>query len=140
VEIHRADPRARRNAIIMVVVGGIVGAAILHALGESSEGFSAWVERDAVRAGKTLYAVLAIGFSAPMLGLAFWMRRFAARISRARRYPPPTARLTRDARVRTGASAAAIARLHNLLAAFLALMAIVVPVLLWRVYGTLFGG
>jgi hypothetical protein len=66
VEIHRADPGARRNAIVVVVVAGIVGAAILHAFGESSESLRVWLERDAERAGKTLFTLMALCFSAPM--------------------------------------------------------------------------
>lgn len=140
MEIHRADPRARRNAIIVVLVAGIAGAAILHAFGGSAEDLRAWVERDVERAGKTLFALMALGFSAPMLGLAFWVWRFAAQINRAGRYPPPAAKLTRDTRVRTGASAMAVARLHYVLAVIVALMAIIAPVLLWRVYSGLVGG
>ena len=140
MEIHRADPVARRNAVILVIVAGVVGAALLHALGESSEGIRAWVEGAPERAAKTLFASVVLGVSAPMLGLAFWMRRLATKISRASRYPPPDARLTRDTRVHRGASALAIARLHNAFAAIAALMAIVAPVLLWRVSRELFGG
>ena len=139
VEIHRADPSARRSAIAIVIVAGIVGAAILHVLGRSSEGLRVWVERDPQRAGATLLALVALGFSAPLLGLAWWIRRFAVKVNRAGRYPPPDARLTRDTRVRTGNAAGAIARLHYILAGFMALLAIGVPVLLWRVYEVLFG-
>ncbi len=140
MEIHRADPVARRNAIIVVVVVGVFGAAILHALGESSEGVRAWAERAPERAAKVLFALMVFGVSAPMFGLALWMKHFATKISRAGRYPPPDAKLTRDTRVRTGASALAIARLHNAFAAIAALMAIVAPLLLWRVSRELFGG
>jgi len=139
VEIHRADPSARRNAIVIVVVAGIAGAAILHVLGESSEGLRSWIERDPQRAGGTLFALMALGFSAPLLGLSLWVRRFAAKVNRAGRYPPPDARLTRDTRVRTGNAAGAIARLHYVLSGLMALLAIGVPLLLWRVYDVLFG-
>ncbi len=82
---------------------------------------------------------MALGFTAPMLGLAVWTGRFASEIKRAGRYPPPEAKLTRDTRIRTGASATAIARLLYFLAALAALMAILVPVVLWRVYAGFFG-
>jgi hypothetical protein len=71
--------------------------------------------------------------------LAAWAGRIAGRIGRAGRYPPPDAKLTRDTRVRSGASATAMARLHYAVAVIAALMAIAVPVLLWGVYGRLLG-
>jgi hypothetical protein len=122
-----------------VVVAGIVGAVLLHVFAESSEGLRAWIERDPQRAGGTLFALMALGFSAPLLGLALWIRRFAAKVNGAGRYPPPDARLTQDTRVRTGDAARAIARLHYFLSGLMALLAIGVPVLLWRVYEVLFG-
>ncbi|MGD8699292.1 MAG: hypothetical protein PVJ43_08385 [Gemmatimonadales bacterium] len=139
MEIHKADRRARRHAVIVVIVACVVGAAILHALGNSAESLRAWIEHDVERAGRTLFVLMALGFSAPMLGLALWIGRFAGEIKRAGRYPPPEAKLTRDTRIRTGTSATAIARLHYLLAVLAALMAIFVPVVLWRVYAGLFG-
>jgi hypothetical protein len=82
---------------------------------------------------------MTLGFSAPLFGLAIWLERFAGQIKRAGRYPPPEAKLTRDTRVRTGASALAFVRLHRTLAAIAALLAIGAPVVLWRVYRQLFG-
>jgi hypothetical protein len=91
----------------MVVAAGIVGAVALHLLGESSEWLQAWAERDPQRAASILFALMTLGFSAPLFGLAIWLERFAGQIKRAGRYPPPEAKLTRDTRVRTGASALA---------------------------------
>ena len=136
LQIHKADPRARRNAILIVIAASVVGAVALHVMGESSGWLQAWAERDPQRAAKVLFA---LGFSGPLLGLAVWVERFAGKVKRAGRYPPPEARLTRDMRIRTGDSALAIVRLHRVLAAMTALLAIGAPVVLWRVYRQLFG-
>ncbi|MGD8869824.1 MAG: hypothetical protein PVI01_19540, partial [Gemmatimonadales bacterium] len=65
-EIHKADPRARRSAILMVVAAGIVGAVALHLMGESSEWLQAWAERDPQRAASILFALMTLGFSVPL--------------------------------------------------------------------------
>lgn len=108
-------------------------------MGESSEWLQGWAERDPQRAAEILFALVAVGFSGPLLGLSVWIGRFAGKIRRAGRYPPPEAKLARDTRVRTGASALAFVRLHRILAAITALLAIGAPVVLWRVYRQLFG-
>ena len=131
MEIHEADPRVRRNAIVVVVVAGIVGAGMLHALGGWSEGLRSWVEGSPEQAATLFLVVTVVGVSGPMLGLAFWMKRFASRVGRVGRYPPPDARLTRDTRVRRGSSALAIARLHYVSAAIAVVIAICAPVLVW---------
>jgi hypothetical protein len=133
-ETHRADPQARRNAVIIVIVVAIAGAALLHAVGSSASWLRAWAERDPEHAARVVFALLAVSVSVPMLGLAFWTARFASRINRASRYPPRDARLTRDTRVRVGAAARRFARLYYLLAAVAVAIATYVPVLFWRLY------
>lgn len=138
-EMQKADPRARRTAILIVVAASVVGAASLHIIGKSSEGLRAWAARDPEHAAKVLFPLIAPAISVPLLGLAVWMERFASKVKRAGRYPPPDARLTSDTRVRTGADALAFVRLHRILAGITALVAIGWPVLLWRAYRLLFG-
>jgi hypothetical protein len=133
-ETHKADPRARRNAIIIVIIAVIVGAALLHAVGSSASWLRAWAERDPEHAARVVFALLAVSVSVPMLGLAFLAARFAASINRGRRYPPQDARLTRDIRVRVGAAAQRFARLYYLFAAVAGAIAIYAPVLFWRLY------
>ena len=113
-------------AFVLTVIAGFstgIGSALAFFARKTNKGFLS----------------MALGFSAPLLGLALWIRRFAAKVNRAGRYPPPDARLTRDTRVRTGDAAGAIARLQYFLAGLMALLAIAVPILLWRVYDVLFG-
>jgi hypothetical protein len=136
-ETHRADARARRNAVIIVIVAAIAGAATLHAVGSSASWLRAWAERDPEHAARVVFALLAVSVSVPMLGLAFWAARFAAKINRGCRYPPHDARLTRDIRVRVGAAAQRFARLYFLFAAVFVAIAIYAPVLFWRLYHSL---
>lgn len=123
----------------MVAAASVVGAASLHIIGKSSEGLRAWAAGDPEHAAKVLFPLIALAITAPLLGLAVWMKRFVHKVQRAGRYPPPDARLTRDTRVRTGTDALAFVRLHRIVAAITALIAIGWPILLWRAYRRLFG-
>jgi cytochrome bd-type quinol oxidase subunit 2 len=133
-ETHRADPRARRKAVIIVIIAAIAGAATLHAVGSSANWLRAWAEGDPEHAARVVFALLAVSVSVPMLGLAFWAARFAAKINRGGRYPPHDARLTRDTRVRVGAAAERFTYLYFLFAAVAVAIAIHAPVLFWRLY------
>lgn len=104
-EIHRADPSARRRAIVtvLVIAGlGVCGHFALEAwLGRTVEG-------DPAQARESLSSVLVWGtwivaLAIAAFGVQLWL--VGGRVRRGQRFPLPGAKLLRDTPVRTGRAA-----------------------------------
>lgn len=122
--MQRADPRARRAVLIVLVAGGVTGGMGL-AVGR------AWLRslatRDVAEARQS--AIQALGWvvagQVVLLGaLARWAWRLGTRIHRARRYPLPGQRVARDTRVLEGRDATRRGTLLQVVAGALVLAAI----------------
>jgi len=134
-QIVRADRRARRNlAWIMVgaLLAGLAVFACLAAITTELESLAADSPQLAVqRAASVLEVSLAIAAALALIA-ATWLARLATRILDAGRYPLPGARLTRDTLLRTGQEARRIAWLAFFCAGVLALAAVALLAVGWR--------
>ena len=138
-EIQRGSPRARRRAVLVVLVGAAAGAAALVAIECHRPALQAWLAADPARARMTLGAVFA-ALVLPLLGLAGYLWRWGGAIARAERFPPPGAEVVRDTPVRRGAAARRQGRLVQGFAAACALAAIALAALGWRLVALLGAG
>jgi hypothetical protein len=135
VELHRADPRARRNAL-MVLLGGTLAGLILLALVESAgDDLRRWITSDPrgfdmrFRVVTWCFALLACG---PILGFATYLWMFGRRVISEGRFPPSGVAMLADTIVLRDAQARARGRLLQALAGLLAVAASGLAVLILR--------
>ena len=138
--IRRADPIARRHALIFTAVTALVGGLLLITFQHYRPFLYDWVtgappEESEARI-KAVFRTLAMLTSAPLVIFAAYLWQFGARIGRAQEFPPPGYRVMRDTPVVAGPAAVTRARLFKLLAAVLAAAAIALCLIIWRL-GTL---
>ncbi len=132
-EIRRADPRARRIALAIVVLGTLVGAAVIAGIDHFRPELDAWLRRDSSSASTALLLAAAIA-GLPMLAAAAWLWAYGGRIARAEMYPTPGGALFRDTRVLAGSSAVRRGRLLQAMAVVLWTAGVVLLAALWRLW------
>lgn len=134
-EIMRADPAARRRAVVLLAAFTIVGASVIAA-------FDAWfqaVAKDPAVVVRVAWLVVA-GLTAVPAFMAAYLAMLGTRIRRAGVFPPPGFVPVKDTPVRRGEQARRMAAWCMLGAVLLAVGALTTPVLFWRLMRLLEGG
>lgn len=136
-EIHKADPVARRTALILLGCGAVVGVVAITVAKRLRPELEAWIEQDLVARLRLVVGVATLLAAGPTLGLAVYVWRMGRRIVSAQRLPPPGLRTVRDTRVVTGSAASYAGRLIQLLAVVLGLASLLLVVFAWRLVALL---
>jgi len=130
------DPRARRNAAILVLAMAGLGLIAMLAtnrfvadLRELAEVDAGLAIEQASRAIKLLAMTLGLGLAA----FAWWLFRLSLRTQQFELFPPPGQRVIRETRILSGEAARTRARFGFGLAAASAAAAILLPVYLWYI-------
>jgi hypothetical protein len=133
-EIQKADPQARRRAILILTLGTVIGCVLILLLEHHGPALRDWITQDpeklAARAQSGLLISIAL-VSVPLLAFAAYLWRLGSRIARAERFPPPGLTVVRDTPVLRGRPARRRGRLAQALAGCLAFMACALPVVFW---------
>ena len=133
--IQKADRRARQKAILIVLVGVIVGSTIVVTLQLNRGKIDAWLLEN--RAYLIDYperiALFFLVLMFPVLAYAVYLWRFAVRTVNARQFPPPGTQVVRDTVVLSGKAAVMRGRLLQFSASLLALAAFLLPALIWYI-------
>lgn len=130
-EVQHADPRTRRNALLYVVVGAVLGSGALLIFERNRQSLLSWLLESSpeTQAGIICLAILALGL--PLALIAAWMWTYGVRILRADRHPLKEARLVRDTPVTHGAAARRYGRLYQSFAALFLLAALFLVGFAW---------
>jgi hypothetical protein len=137
-EIQKADPKARRHAILVLGCSALIGAAAILAFLSYRPALEGWVTEDPAQMRGRLRLVLgALGvlLTAPLAGLAVYLWRLGSRVVQARRFPPPGMAVIRDTPVLWDRDAERRGRWMQLFAALLAVAACMMLGLLWLIAG-----
>ncbi len=139
-EIQKADPWARRRAVITLVVVALIGGATLLLFEHFRPALEDWIGQDPAHRAPRV-AVFLAGFvalsSVPLLAFAVYLWRFGGRVVAAERFPPPGFAVVRDTPVLRGPTARGRGRLARTMAGSLALLACIAPVIIWWLLKTL---
>jgi hypothetical protein len=134
-EIQRADPRARRWAVVLVALG-TVGGLVLIRLAESQRPvLEAWITSDPTEVDTRLRLIASgfgLAFGVPTLLGAGFLWRLGGRIVSFNRFPPPGMRVIRDTVVLSGQAARWRGHVLQLLALILTLAAVGFGIMVWR--------
>lgn len=139
-EMQRADPRARRAALIVVAAMLPVGLPLVWLTRSSLPFVGDWLTEDPARTLprlRILALALSVALAVPTVALTAFLWRVGASIVQAERFPPPGVAMTRDTVVMRGAAARRRGRTIQLLAAAMALAAAGLIVVLWRLVAML---
>lgn len=130
--IQKADPRARRVALIVVIATSIFGSLLLYLLLESDERLLPWLEANIDFLLANLWLVGLTGFIAvsPILAAAVYLFVYGRRIIRYERMPPPGYALVKATIIREGSQAVWRGRLLMVLATIVFIAALSVPIVL----------
>jgi hypothetical protein len=134
-EIRRADPAARRQAVLFVVFGALAGALLLVGFERYRIPLRDWVlsepEESAHRV-KLVFLVSGALLSAPLAAFAIYLWSLGAEVLRVHQFPPPGYSVIRDTPVVGGQAAASRGRGLKILALCLGVVSAMLWLLLWR--------
>ena len=130
--IRRADPRAQRKALMLVLVSAVTGTLLLSAFEVYRDPILAWLRSQPSEHMTVMLLLVATMLSAPLLALAAHLWVLGANVVRAEMYPPPGLRLIRDTTVITGSAALLRGRGLKGIAVCLGLLSGLLCLIFWR--------
>jgi hypothetical protein len=134
-EVRKADPAARRNAVVLILIGALIGSSLLVAFERYRGAVQEWLVAEPAQISQRLHWTLAFGGVAlvlPLLVVAIYLWLVGTRTIRAGQFPPPDAGVVRDTPLEQGGTAALRGRGLQILAVCLAVAAVLLCVMLWR--------
>ena len=127
-EIQKADPAARRKALILLLIGAAIGVVL-------SLNLEGWLKANS----ELILArpwILCVPITLPILIGAGWAWMFAGRIIRSRRWPPPETRVIKDTPVEEGDAAVRRGMTIRVIASLLVIGACALSVMMWMLIKT----
>jgi Na+/phosphate symporter len=107
-EVQKADPEARRKALLLIVFGAAIGGLLIAGFMHFGELLRDWILSDpaetAFRARLAICLMVAL-LALPLVGLAVYVWLIGARVLRTQRFPPPGLRVLHDTPVVSGSAA-----------------------------------
>lgn len=135
MEIQRADPQRRRQAIVVLALVAVIGAGAIIALQNWFTELQHLPAENASELKHSLFTALAWSTGTgcfAVLTLALHMWRIGTRTKATMQFPPPGTRVVRDTVVLRGPAAARRATLLHLLSVVLLLSVVCLLVATWR--------
>ena len=142
-EVHSADPKARRSAMVWLAGLVAVGFAGLVLWGNTLSDLSLRFENDpdtVIADIRWLFRGLAIAMGTGVLAMTVYILSISRAVARQRRFPPADMRVVRDTRVLRGKAAIRRAQLGRVLSAVLCVLGIALASAIWLLPDVLFGG
>jgi hypothetical protein len=127
MEIHAADPRARRTALAVFIAGLIVSTLVIVLFDRARPEIGRWVfaepQQVAFRA-RIVLSVVAVIVVGPLIGFGTFFYRLGAATVRETRFPPTGTAMFYDAEVVSGHAARTRGRVLQVLAVTLFVLGI----------------
>jgi hypothetical protein len=136
-DIQRADPRARRIALIIVAAAFFLGGIAVPLANMFGPAIDAWFAADLENRAAGALRLMALVVSGSAILIAAYVWWIGHRMVRSRRYPPPGLAVLHDTAVLTGDSAASRGRLMRIIALAIGISGILLAVFLWRLVSLL---
>jgi hypothetical protein len=141
-DVRRADPAARRQAVLFLVVATCLGALLIVAFERYRIPLSDWVRGEpglSAQRARSVVLLLSVLLLVPLLALAAYLWSLGDRVIRQRMFPPQGFRVIRDTPVITGEAAVSRGRVLQVFAAGCGIAFAVLGLLLWWLTATLGG-
>jgi hypothetical protein len=134
-EVRRADPAARRQAVLFIIFGALVGTVLIVGFERYRTPLRDWLfsePEELAHRVKLVFLLSAVVLSAPLVGFAVYLWSLGAKVLCARQFPPPGYRVIRDTPVIGGKAAVSRGRGFKVLALCLGVASALLWLLLWR--------
>jgi len=137
--IQKADPIARRQAILIVLISALGGFAVIGLFVRYESELHMWIVNhyEELLDNKSAVYFAAQLLLLPLMILAVYLMRFARQIIRSKRNPPPEHPLVRDMIVQEGRRAVVQGRIIWSIAWLLFFVSIALPLLMVYVFDKL---
>jgi len=135
IEIRQADPAARRQAVLLVVLGVLAGALLFVGFERYRILLRDWILSEPGKLAhrvKLVFLMSVAVLSAPLVAFAVYLWSLGAKVLRAEQFPPPGYRVIRDTPVIGGQAAMSRGRALQMLALWLGAASALLCFLLWR--------
>lgn len=136
MQIQKADPEARSKAIKSLLIGLLAGSLLFLLFNQLVGSLNQWIADNAeflVTHHYMAFLVMLLPV-APIIALSIFLIRYAGKIVRSQRFPPPNTPVIRDIRVIEGQSAVTRGRIIQLLCWIILLAASAIPLLVWYIF------
>lgn len=136
MQIQKADPEARSKAIKSLLIGLLAGSLLFLLFNQLVGSLNQWIADNAeflVTHHYVAFLVMLLPV-APVIALSIFLIRYAGKIVRSQRFPPPNTPVIRDIRVIEGQSAVTRGRIIQLLCWIILLAASTIPLLVWYIF------
>jgi len=133
-EIQKADPDARRQAILVIVLGAALGGLLISGFEHFREPYSEWLASEpaeTARRAKLAITISVFVLSAPAIVAAIYFWLLGAKVLRAQQFPPPGFRVIRDTPIVRGPAAVTRGHVIQVLAVCLGVSAGVLCLFFW---------
>ena len=134
-EIQKADPTARRQALLAVICAAAIGGLLISGFEHFREPFREWLlsePAETARRARLVIFVSALVLSAPVIAFAIYLWLLGAKVLRAQQFPPPGFRVIRDTLVVGGQGAVTRGHAIQVVAVCLGLAAAILCLFFWR--------
>ena len=142
-EVQRADPEARRQAVLVIVFATAAGGLLIAGFEHFREPFREWLSSEpaeTARRAKLAVYVSTFILSAPVIAFAIYLWLLGRRVLRAQQFPPPGFRVIRDTPVVGGRGAVTRGHAIQILAVCLGMSAALLWLFFWRLARTISEG
>jgi hypothetical protein len=143
MEIQKADPAVRRQALLLIVFTAATGGLLIMGFEHFREPFREWLLSEpaetASRAKLALYTA-ALVLCVPLIAFAIYLWLLGARVLRAQQFPPPGFRVIRDTPVVGGSGATTRGHVIQILAVSLGIGAALLWMFFWWLARTISEG
>jgi hypothetical protein len=133
-EIQKADPDARRQAILVIVLGAALGGLLISGFENFREAFGEWLASEpaeTARRAKLAITLSVFVLSAPAIVAAIYFWLLGSKVLRAQQFPPPGFRVIRDTPIVRGPAAVTRGHVIQVLAVCLGVSAGVLCLFFW---------
>lgn len=134
--IQKADPAARRKALVIILIGVIAGAFLIFAFQRGRSVLIDWLLTDQEQLAyriRLFCFFIAVAGSVPLFAYSAYLWSDGRKVMGAQRFPLLSDCVVRDTPILEGKSAIYRGRVIRILAAALAVFGVILFVALWRI-------
>lgn len=135
MDIQKADPQARRRAMLAVIIAIPTAMVARYFLQTHQSSLIDWIRRDpktTVARVRLVFAFIAVSLSGPVLIFSGYLWQFGRRTKETLRFPPAGTAVLHDTPILSGGRARRRGQALQLIAGFLTLAAMAMAFFLWR--------
>jgi hypothetical protein len=139
-DIRKADPVARRQAMLLVLLGGIVGGLLIAGFEHYHQPLRDWLlsgQGSLKLRLTTVLIMMAAVIAMPLGWFALFLWSLRGKVLKAGEYPPPGCQVIHDTPVVRGKAAVSVARALQVVALVLMAAIVLFCFLFWRLFLTL---